>query len=231
MKNVVVDTSIWSSILEASILVQLTLLFLVLLSIASWAVILSKYYQFKVLAEANSRFLSRYQKAKSIKQIEEDAEDLSDRSSLARLFLTSLNALDNLRTLNSEAQTKLDKQEAKEILERELGAGLQKEIMALESRLTLLATAGSTGPFIGLFGTVWGIMNSFQKIGAMGSASLAVVAPGISEALVATAVGLFAAIPASMFYNQFISKIRKEEIELNAFAGELITVMPRSLGE
>jgi len=98
----------------------------------------------------------------------------------------------------------------------------------MESKLTVLATTGSTGPFVGLFGTVWGIMSSFHKIGTTGNASLAVVAPGISEALVATAIGLAAAIPAVVLYNHFISTIRKEEIELNNFSADFLNIVKRN---
>ena len=98
----------------------------------------------------------------------------------------------------------------------------------MESRLSLLATTGSTGPFIGLFGTVWGIMGAFQKIGATKVASLAVVAPGISEALIATSVGLAAAIPATVAYNHYVSRIRKMEIELNSFAADFLNIAKRN---
>ncbi|MGE3760612.1 MAG: MotA/TolQ/ExbB proton channel family protein, partial [Pseudobdellovibrionaceae bacterium] len=102
------------------------------------------------------------------------------------------------------------------------------ELAVMESKLPILATTGSTGPFIGLFGTVWGIMGSFHKIGATGNASLAVVAPGISEALIATAIGLAAAIPAVMLYNHFVATIRKEELELNNFATDFLNIAKRN---
>ena len=97
-----------------------------------------------------------------------------------------------------------------------------------ERRLSFLATTGSVSPFIGLFGTVFGIMNSFQQIGAMGSANLAVVAPGISEALIATGFGLFAAIPAAVFYNHFINEIKKAELQFNNFITDFLNISKRN---
>jgi biopolymer transport protein TolQ len=98
----------------------------------------------------------------------------------------------------------------------------------MENRLTILASTGSTGPFIGLFGTVWGIMNSFQQIGITGSASLAAVAPGISEALITTAIGLAAAIPAVLIYNNCVAVIRKEEVSLNNFSTDFLNIVKRN---
>ena len=105
---------------------------------------------------------------------------------------------------------------------------IDTEISTMEARLSFLATTGSTGPFIGLFGTVWGIMGAFATIGATGMASLAVVAPGISEALIATAIGLVAAIPATVAYNHFITKLKREEIELNSFASDFLNIAKRN---
>ncbi|MEI7974274.1 MAG: MotA/TolQ/ExbB proton channel family protein, partial [Bdellovibrio sp.] len=113
-------------------------------------------------------------------------------------------------------------------MERALKQAVENEVALMESRLSWLATTGSTGPFIGLFGTVWGIMSSFHKIGAMGSASLAVVAPGISEALFATAVGLGAAIPAVIIYNSLVTQVRRQEIQLNNFAADFLNVAKRN---
>jgi biopolymer transport protein TolQ len=98
----------------------------------------------------------------------------------------------------------------------------------MEERLNILATTGSTGPFIGLFGTVWGIMGAFQKIGITGMASLAVVAPGISEALIATAIGLAAAIPATVAYNYFLTKIKEHEVELSNFSADFLNIAKRN---
>jgi len=113
-------------------------------------------------------------------------------------------------------------------LTRALKKSSDIEMSSLERRLTFLATTSSTAPFIGLFGTVWGIMNAFQKIGATGSASLAIVAPGISEALIATAVGLAAAIPAAAAYNFFVSKLKYEEMEFENFTSDFLNIAKRN---
>lgn len=113
-------------------------------------------------------------------------------------------------------------------LERALSRASRSESMRLERSLTFLATAGSTGPFIGLFGTVWGIMNAFQNIGAAGGASLATVAPGIAEALIATAVGLACAIPAVMGYNYYNHKIRAIKTQMENFAGDFLNIVKRN---
>lgn len=113
-------------------------------------------------------------------------------------------------------------------LERTLRKSIENELSTMESKLTILASTGSTGPFIGLFGTVWGIMSSFESIAKTGSASLAAVAPGISEALITTAIGLAAAIPAVIMYNHFVSVIKKEEIELNNFSADFLNILKRN---
>ncbi len=113
-------------------------------------------------------------------------------------------------------------------LERSLRKAIEVEATKLETRLGFLATTGSTGPFIGLFGTVWGIMGAFHKIGATGMANLAVVAPGISEALIATAIGLAAAIPATVAYNHFSTLIQREYLELNNFSSDFLNITKRN---
>ena len=116
-------------------------------------------------------------------------------------------------------------------IERSMDVALQKEMAGLESRLLFLATVGSTAPFVGLFGTVWGIMNSFQAIAVSKSTNLAVVAPGIAEALFATALGLLAAIPAVVFYNKITNDIGKLGIRLETFSGEFTSIISRQLDE
>ena len=123
-----------------------------------------------------------------------------------------------LNQSNSNKGAEISQLSGLDNLERSLRKTSENEIAEMENRLTILASTGSTGPFIGLFGTVWGIMNSFHQIGITGSASLAAVAPGISEALITTAIGLAAAIPAVIIYNNCVSVIRKEEISLNNFS-------------
>lgn len=229
MKTITVDTSIWNSILQAGLIVQVTLFLLIIMSVVSWAVIFAKWYQIDIQKKADLKFLNRFNKAKSLTSLHEEAEDMIEESCLARIYQSGFEEF--TRQLEEKTKTGFDIGLATESLTREFDRTIRNEIGKLETRLTWLASTGSTAPFIGLFGTVWGLMSAFQKIGAMGSASLAVVAPGISEALVATAVGLFAAIPATLFYNQFISRVRIAELEMTDLAGELVGIMKRQLGK
>ncbi|MCS6838824.1 MAG: MotA/TolQ/ExbB proton channel family protein [Bdellovibrionaceae bacterium] len=227
MNSVTVDTSIWSAIWGAGFVVQLTLILLILMSVVSWAVIMAKWYQFRRTKMANVKLVEKLQKGKSLEVLNEAAEELASQSSMARVFVGGYSFF---RKLQEDIRgNKVELPFAIELLEREFARQIRNQLALLEDRLIWLASTGSVAPFVGLFGTVWGILNSFHKIGAMGSASLAVVAPGISEALVATAVGLFAAIPATFFYNQFVAQVRVQEIELNDMSQEVIIMMKQEL--
>ncbi len=217
--NVSVNTSGLDAIASASPVVQLTLLILIGLSVVCWAVGFVKFRQFRKMTSANEPFLRRFWKTQSLELLYSDCDQFRD-SSLARVFKAGY-----LEYKDSGSQSY-----AAENIERALRKAVDIEVAAMESRLTLLATTGSTGPFIGLFGTVWGIMGSFHKIGATGNASLAVVAPGISEALIATAIGLAAAIPAVVLYNNFIARIRREETALGSFMTDFLNIIKRSRG-
>ena len=147
---------------------------------------------------------------KSLKRVKKEILEF-EGSSLASVFEAGYNECSRVFDSSAENGEKGARvHNSMDNVQRALGNAVETELAILESRLSLLATTGSTGPFIGLFGTVWGIMNSFQKIGDTGMASLAVVAPGISEALIATAVGLAAAIPASIAYNHYVTQIKKD---------------------
>lgn len=207
METKVLDTSIWQAILSAGLVVQLVLVILILMSLWSWTLILAKWQQLKVIKKANLDFLSKMGK-RNAEALSLEAEDLSQQVPLARVYLDGYHRF-------RELVGKSDLVSVLELTEKDMLRRIRVELGFMESYLSVLASTGSVAPFIGLFGTVWGIFNSFQKIGAMGSASLAVVAPGISEALVATAIGLFAAIPASLFYNQFVTQIRAIERDMN----------------
>lgn len=226
MEKVAINTSTWDAILQASPIVQITLLLLVLLSIVCWAVGITKWRQFKKISEQNELFLAHFWKASSLDNLYEQIDQYSS-STLARVYRAAYLELKKLAELSSQ-QNQKPQLSGSDNLERVIRKSVENELSALESRLNWLATTGSTGPFIGLFGTVWGIMGSFHKIGASGNASLAVVAPGISEALVATAIGLAAAIPAVMMYNHFVASIRKEEIELNNFTTDFLNIVKRN---
>ncbi|MCB0386211.1 MAG: protein TolQ [Bdellovibrionales bacterium] len=229
--SVGVNLNAWDAIWSASPVVQLTLLILVIMSVACWAVIFAKRKQLDALAAANSPFVDLFWKANSLDDIFDAIKD-HPNSSLARLFKAGYLELRKIADSNLVAGKK-DSEAAPLLtgldnLDRALRKATDEEISTMEFRLSLLATTGSTGPFIGLFGTVWGIMGAFQKIGATKVASLAVVAPGISEALIATAVGLAAAIPATVAYNHFVTRVRKMELELNSFASDFLNIAKRN---
>ena len=224
--SVAVNTNAWDAIFTASPVVQLTLLILVGLSVVCWAVGFAKFNQLRQLEVANEPFINRFWKASSLESLNEDLDQYLKKSSIARVFRAGYMELQKLA--DQRGGTGPLQLSGSDNLERALRKAIDLEISAMESRLTILATTGSTGPFIGLFGTVWGIMGSFHKIGQSGSASLAVVAPGISEALIATAIGLAAAIPAVVLYNNFVSKIRRQETDLNNFANDFLNIAKRN---
>lgn len=230
MENSVhVNTSAFDAILQASLLVQLTLLMLISLSVLCWAVAYLKHRQFNLLKAANEPFLVKFENSNSLDHIFENL-DRFPGSSLARVFAAGYSEMKRLADSphGEKKQGTLLQLTGIDNLERTIRKAIDLEVAKMESKTSWLATTGSTGPFIGLFGTVWGIMSSFHKIGQMGTATLAVVAPGISEALVATAIGLAAAIPAVMLYNHFISEIKKQELVLNNFAADFLNVAKRN---
>jgi biopolymer transport protein TolQ len=203
-------------IYQASWIVQLVLVLLALLSIFSWAIILYKALELRRAEQDSESFLQVYHE-RSMEEAYEAARDL-DRSPLAAVFLSAYGQLRRAARAGGKSFALTEPQV--EALRRHVGWAGSREGLRLERGLAFLATTGSAAPFIGLFGTVIGIINAFQGIGRAGSASLAVVAPGIAEALIATAVGLFAAIPATIFYNNFVGKLRGITVSLDPFAAE-----------
>lgn len=193
-------------ILQAGYVVKAVLLILLLFSIISWTIIFHKWRHFSSADKETHDFLRVYDTTQTPKDLFSSSKKFA-MSPLAKLF----------RAVYSE-KTYTERNE----LERMLKRYSTLEAVKLERYLNFLATTGSTTPFIGLFGTVWGIMNAFRGIGAAGSASLAVVAPGIAEALITTAVGLVAAIPAVIAYNYYLSRANRMIIELQDFSEELV---------
>lgn len=227
ISSAAVNLNSFDAIMSASPVVQLTLLCLVGLSVTCWAVGFFKWRQIQQLTSKDSYFLERFWEASSLDKVAEESDALAKESSLARVFRAGYQELSKLATHSKESEGKIQLS-GSDNLERSLRKAIDTEIAAMESHLNILATTGSTGPFIGLFGTVWGIMGSFHKIGITGTASLAVVAPGISEALIATAVGLAAAIPAVVLYNHFVSQIRRQEMALNNFSTDFLNITKRN---
>lgn len=212
------QTSLISDIMGAGIAVQFLLLSLILMSIISWAIIFRKRKLFKKIKEDNEKFLDLFWSTSSLDQVK-DKLDRHGESPLSRIFNAGFTELDRIRRRKDAVMgSGIDN------LERSLRKGQDQEVSILEERLQFLATTGSTAPFIGLLGTVVGIMTSFRAISNAGSASLATVAPGISEALFATAVGLFAAIPAVMAYNFLLNEVRKQENQMNNFISDFLNI-------
>lgn len=230
--NVAVKLGAFESILQASFVVQLVILILISLSVLCWGIAWTKYQQLKAVKAANTVFDNLFWKSSSLDELFTKIDGFKN-SSHARVFKAAYTEMQKIaespmlnKNLNSENEPPL--LAGLDNLERSMRKAIEIEMSELESKLTLLASTGSTGPFIGLFGTVWGIMNAFQKIALTGSASLAAVAPGISEALITTAIGLAAAIPAVIIYNHFITEIKKEEIQLNNFSSDFLNIVKRN---
>lgn len=230
--NVALKMGALDSILQASILVQAVIMILIALSIMCWGIAWTKYQDLKAVQEANKTFDSVFWKSTSLDELFDKIEAFKD-SSHARVFKAAYTEMKKIAespmlNKNIDSETEPPLLAGLDNLERAMRKAIENEVTHLESRLTVLASTGSTGPFIGLFGTVWGIMNSFQKIAQTGSASLAAVAPGISEALITTAIGLAAAIPAVIIYNHFITEIKKEESQLNNFSSDFLNIVKRN---
>jgi biopolymer transport protein TolQ len=220
------DMSIWSLFANASLLVQLVMLMLLIASVYSWTIIIQK---FRTIRAARSdavtfenRFWSGIDLVELYKQVNKRRDSLSG---MATLFEAGFGEYARLRK-----QPGMSSMDVIEGAQRAMRVSLSRELDRLESSLAFLATVGSTSPYVGLFGTVWGIMNSFRSLGGAQHATLSMVAPGIAEALVATAMGLFAAIPAVIAYNRFSSEVERLENRYETFKEEFSTLLQRQAG-
>lgn len=220
-----VSFSVIGMISHASPVVIFVLLLLIFASIVSWAIIFLKWKELNKLAAENKTFLKEFWNAKNLDEVEEKTEDFR-LSPVASLFRSGLRELRKIPS--SSQENREDWSVAMENVQRSLQKTSVEEVGNAEKNVPWLATIASAAPFVGLFGTVWGIMNSFHQIGVTGAASLAVVAPGISEALIATAVGLAAAIPAVVGYNFFTGQIRKLANELDGFSQDFLNLIRRN---
>ena len=218
MENVISDNplSIVELVVQSSLMAKGVLFLLLVFSIVSWAIIFNKFSSYRKAKSEDGRFLETFSKTENLTHIYNFAKELR-ASTVARVFLTGYRELYVFQEMAKEERKKRGEPPAAEgelVTTRDLkGIGLalnkaiNREVGRLSHRLDFLATTGSTTPFIGLFGTVWGIMHSFRSIGLQGTASIGGVAPGIAEALIATAAGLVAAIPAVIFFNYFNNKV------------------------
>jgi len=226
--------SVLDMALDAGPMVQFVLVLLLFFSVVSWAIILMKYRILGRVKKENRMFLDAYMRINKLSDVFPESKKFSN-SPLAEVFRAGYTEL--VKTAGGRRESSPDEKipldssglELRGIdnVERALNRACEVESARLSSTLGFLATTGSASPFIGLFGTVWGIMSAFKGIGIRGTASLAVVAPGISEALIATAAGLAAAIPAVIFYNYYVNRVRVIGVESDNFASEFLNIVER----
>lgn len=222
-------------VLHAGIVVKLVLLILLLFSVFSWAIIIVKFRVFRLAEKESKVFLDSFWGSRNFSRSFMEAKRLSN-SPVATMFRSGYIDVEKIKKERispnpSKSPQKNETTVGEEIntIDRTLKRIAGAEISRLEKALTFLATTGNATPFIGLFGTVWGIMGAFNQIGFRGSTSLAVVAPGISEALIATAAGLFAAVPAVIAYNYFLNKMRVLNSQMESFTAEFLNIVERHL--
>ncbi|MBO6482365.1 MAG: protein TolQ [Pelagibacteraceae bacterium] len=210
------DFSLWQLFLRADFVVKSVILILIASSIFSWALIFDKYRLFKRIDKSTKLFEDKFWKSKSAETFYKNLPDKTD-DPLAQIFKSTMEELIKTRSKSSTVQSAR--------VQRVVEVSIDKQSKNIEKNFTYLATVGSTAPFIGLFGTVWGIMNSFQSIAISRNTSLAIVAPGIAEALFATALGLLAAIPAVIAYNKFNSDSQRYLSRVDNFCKRFLSIV------
>ena len=208
------DFSILNLFLRADIIVKSVIVILIASSIYSWAIIIEKYRLFKKINESSEEFENKFWKSRSAESFYNNLPQEID-DPMANVFKDTMQVI-----IKSKSKSNLSNR-----LESMLEVNIEKQLNVIEKNFTFLATVGAIAPFIGLFGTVWGIMNSFQSIAISRNTSLAIVAPGIAEALFATALGLLAAIPAVIAYNKFNSDSKKYSQKLENFSRRFISII------
>lgn len=224
------DLSIISLILSSDFIGKSVILILVLASVWTWAIIITKMLYFSELKKKMRNFESVFWSGQVLDDLYERVKKVVDNP-LSAVFISAMDECRKNAKHNQAARSDLLKIGHKERLVQSMNLAKNREVEQLETKLGFLATVGSAAPFIGLFGTVWGIMHSFQSIAASKNTSLAVVAPGIAEALLATAIGLFAAIPAVVFYNYLSSQVDNIYNKIEDFSGELNSLLTRAIDE
>ncbi|MCC2103868.1 MAG: protein TolQ [Hyphomicrobiales bacterium] len=222
----VAEVSIWSMFLHASIVVQAVMIGLLAASVWCWTIIVDKTLLFRRTRKAMDQFEETFWSGRSLEEL---YTTLSERptSGMASLFVAAMREWK--RSFQIGRHASFVGLQAR--IEKVLDVSIAREVEKLESNLLVLATVASAGPFVGLFGTVWGIMTSFRSIAASKNTSLAVVAPGIAEALFATAIGLFAAIPALIAYNKMQGDVAKTQARLESFADEFSAILSRQIDQ
>lgn len=217
------DFSFFSLFLQAHIVVKIVIVGLLLASIWSWAIIVDKYLQFGRARRSAEKFERVFWSGQSLEELYNSLSNQTNKS-MPALFVAAMREWKRSHEGPARAGAGLAMR-----LDKVLNVAISREMERLERRLLFLANVGAIAPFVGLFGTVWGIMTSFQAIAASKNTNLAVVAPGIAEALFATALGLLAAIPAVVFYNKFTNELARHSNKLEWFADEFSTILSRQL--
>ena len=210
------DFSLVQLFIRADFIVKAVIIILIAASVYSWALIFDKYKLFKKIEKSTSNFEDKFWKSKSAESFYNSLSN-KEKDPVANIFQIAMNELIKTKSKSSSIQSAR--------VSRVIEIAADKEIKLIEKHFTFLATVGSTAPFIGLFGTVWGIMNSFQSIAISRNTSLAIVAPGIAEALFATALGLLAAIPAVVAYNKFNSDSKKYSARIENFSKRFLSII------
>lgn len=216
------DLSIVSLIAHASLTVQLVIAALLLVSLASWSVIFSKLISLGRIRSRNEGFEQEFWSGKNLNDLYNSVSNRQDGAPLERIFASGMREFLKLRE-----KRVVDSGQLLDGARRAMRASFQRELDAMESHLSFLASVGSVSPYVGLFGTIWGIMHAFVGLSNLTQVTLATVAPGIAEALVATAIGLFAAIPAVVAYNRYAHDIDRLAIRFESFIEEFSNILQR----
>jgi biopolymer transport protein TolQ len=217
-------TSLLTFILNAGLVVKMVMLILVLASVFSWMFIFQRFTVYTKIKNAMREFEKQFNSGISLPDLLQDSQSRSHRFAMRKVFLAGYQEFQRLQTRSDiPAQAKLDN------IDRAMRININRTIDKLQQNLNYLATVGSVSPYIGLFGTVWGIMTAFSSLGSVQQATIAMVAPGISEALIATAFGLFAAIPAVIAFNRFTNSMNQIGNQLDTFADEILKVLYQDL--
>ncbi len=218
------DLSITALVLHASIVVQVVMAGLAITSLVSWTVIFGKLFGLKKVRGRNEEFEREFWSGRSLTELNGAVGQKAETAPMERIFASGMREFLKLREKRLDAGAQLDG------ARRAMRASFQRELDVIESNLSFLASVGSVSPYVGLFGTVWGIMHAFVGLSNLQQVTLATVAPGIAEALVATAIGLFAAIPAVVAYNRFARDIDRIAITLETFIEEFSNILQRNVG-
>ena len=221
------DFSIFSLFLQADIVVKIVILILLLSSIWSWTIIFSKYTNLKSILMETEDFEEKFYSSETLSKLSKRIGGQPTHP-MEAVFFAAMVYFDRIKTGFSNKNFDFKKSFCENV-KKEMEIVINKELTGLETGLNFLASVGSTAPFIGLFGTVWGIMNSFTAIGISQNTSLAVVAPGIAEALFATALGLVAAIPAVLFFNKFNNMLEILNNKLEVFSDEILVIISKEI--